>query len=43
VRGPDGLTTHYYDLKFRHRSGKTGYKYACAIHGSMMSGAVIVS
>lgn len=43
VRGPDGLTTHYYQLTFKKRSSSTGWKYACAIHGAMMSGAVIVS
>jgi plastocyanin len=43
VRGPDGLTTHFYDLTFKKRSSKTGFKYACGIHGAMMSGAVIVS
>ena len=43
VRGPDGPTTHFYDLTFKKRSSKTGWLYACAIHGSMMPGAVVVS
>ena len=42
VRGPDGLTTHAYDLKFKRLSPKKGFRYACAIHGAMMSGTVIV-
>jgi plastocyanin len=42
VRGPDGLSTQSYRLTFKHRSS-TGWKYACAIHGAMMSGNVIVS
>lgn len=43
VRGADAPTSHYYDLTFKHRSSKTGFGYACAIHGSMMTGSVIVS
>jgi len=43
VRGPDGLTTAPYDLKFMRVSPKKGFRYACAIHGAMMSGTVIVS
>lgn len=43
VRGPDGLSTRAYNLTFERRSSKTGFKYACAIHGAMMSGAVIVT
>jgi len=43
VRGPDGLTTHFWDLTFKKRSSKTGFGYACAIHGSMMSGWVVVT
>jgi len=42
VRGPDGLTTASYDLKFTRVSPKKGFRYACAIHGAMMSGTVIV-
>jgi len=42
VGGPGGLTTAPYDLKFTHRSGKAGFKYACAVHGGMMSGKVVV-
>jgi plastocyanin len=42
VRGPDGLTTASYDLKFKRVSPKKGFRYACAIHGAMMSGTVIV-
>lgn len=42
VRGPDGLTTRPYDLKFTRVSPKKGFRYACAIHGAMMSGTVIV-
>jgi plastocyanin len=43
VRGPDGLTTASYDLRFMRVSPKKGFRYACAIHGGMMSGTVIVS
>jgi hypothetical protein len=43
VRGPDGLTTAPFDLKFTHTSSKSGFTYACAIHGTMMSGKVIVT
>lgn len=32
-----------YDLKFTHVSNKKGFRYACIIHGAMMSGTVIVS
>lgn len=42
VRGPDGLTTRSYDLRFMQVSPKKGFRYACAIHGAMMSGTVIV-
>jgi plastocyanin len=42
VRGPDGLTTAPYNLRFTRRSGTKGYSYACGIHGSMMSGKVYV-
>ena len=42
VRGPDGLTTAPYDLKFTKLSPKKGFRYACAVHGAMMSGRVIV-
>ena len=42
VRGPDGPSVKPYVLTFTHLSSKTGFKYACAIHGAMMSGAVIV-
>lgn len=42
VRGPDGLTTRAYDLRFMRVSPKKGFRYACAIHGAMMSGTVIV-
>ena len=31
-----------YDLKFTKTSSKTGFKYACIVHGGMMNGAVIV-
>jgi plastocyanin len=43
VRGPDGLTTLPYDLKFKKVSPKKGFRYACAVHGAMMSGRVIVT
>lgn len=43
VRGPDGLTSAPYDLKFVRVSPKKGFRYACAVHGGMMSGRVIVS
>lgn len=43
VRGPDGLSTQSYDLKFKRVSPKKGFRYACAVHGAMMSGRVIVS
>lgn len=42
VRGPDGLSTRAYDLRFMRTSPKKGFRYACAIHGAMMSGTVIV-
>ena len=42
VRGPDGLTVAPYDLKFTRVSPKKGFRYACAVHGAMMSGTVIV-
>ena len=42
VRGPDGLTTASYDLRFKRLSPKKGFRYACAVHGAMMSGTVIV-
>jgi plastocyanin len=32
-----------YDLTFTHASNKKGFRYACIIHGGMMSGTVIVS
>jgi plastocyanin len=42
VRGPDGLSTASYDLKFTKVSPTKGFRYACAIHGAMMSGTVVV-
>jgi plastocyanin len=42
VRGPDGLSTAAYDLRFMRVSPKKGFRYACAVHGAMMSGTVIV-
>jgi plastocyanin len=42
VRGPDGLSTRPYDLKFMRVSPKKGFRYACTVHGEMMSGTVIV-
>ena len=42
VRGPDGLSTSSYDLRFMRTSPRKGFRYACAIHGGMMSGRVIV-
>jgi plastocyanin len=42
VRGPDGLTVAPYDLKFMRLSPRKGFRYACAVHGAMMSGRVIV-
>jgi len=42
VRGPDGLSTRPYDLKFTRTSPPKGFRYACALHGAMMSGTVIV-
>lgn len=42
VRGPDGLSTRPYDLRFMRLSPKKGFRYACAIHGESMSGRVIV-
>lgn len=43
VRGPDGLSLAPYDLRFVRTSPAKGFRYACAIHGAMMSGRVIVS
>ena len=42
VRGPDGLTTAPYDLRFMRVSPRKGFRYACTIHGAMMTGTVIV-
>ncbi len=42
VRGPDGLATAPYDLRFMRLSPKKGFRYACTIHGAMMTGTVIV-
>jgi plastocyanin len=42
VRGPDGLSTASYNLKFKRVSPDKGFRYACAVHGAMMSGTVIV-
>jgi plastocyanin len=42
VRGPDGLSVAPYDLKFMRVSPTKGFRYACAVHGAMMSGTVIV-
>lgn len=43
VRGMDAPTNAAYDLTFKKVSPKKGFRYACAIHGGMMSGTVIVS
>jgi plastocyanin len=43
VRGGDAPTVAPYDLKFMRVSPKKGFRYACAVHGGMMSGTVIVS
>jgi plastocyanin len=42
VRGADAPSTAPYDLKFTKVSPKKGFRYACAVHGAMMSGTVIV-
>jgi plastocyanin len=42
IGGEEAGSVRPYDLRFTKRSIKTGWKYACAVHGSMMSGAVIV-
>ena len=43
VEGVGAPSMAPYDLKFTGRSGKSGFKYACIIHGTMMDGTVIVS
>jgi plastocyanin len=43
VEGAGAPSNAPYDLKFTHKSHKKGFKYACIIHGTMMSGTVIVS
>lgn len=42
VRGGETGSFAPYDLKFTKVSGKSGFGYACAVHGTMMSGAVVV-
>lgn len=42
VEGADAGQVAPYTLKFTKRSGKIGFKYACAVHGSMMHGKVVV-
>ena len=42
--GGRGISSAPYDLKFTHKSPKgSPFKYACAIHGGMMHGKVVVS
>ena len=43
VEGAGALTTAVYDLKFTHKSHRKGFRYACIVHGGMMSGTVVVS
>jgi plastocyanin len=43
VEGVGAPSMAPYDLKFTHLSNKKGFRYACIIHGGMMSGTVIVS
>ena len=43
IEGTATGNTASYDLKFTKTSSKKGFKYACNVHGTMMSGAVIVS
>jgi plastocyanin len=43
VRGPDGRSSVPYNLRFTKVSSSKGFRYACAVHGKMMSGTVIVS
>ncbi len=42
VRGADAHIFAPYTLKFTHTTGKHGFRYACNVHGGMMSGRVIV-
>jgi plastocyanin len=43
VEGAGTPSTATYTLKFTHKSHKKGFRYACIMHGAMMSGTVIVS
>jgi plastocyanin len=43
VEGGGAPSMAPYDLKFTHKSHKKGFRYACIVHGGMMSGTVIVS
>ncbi|HEU5034299.1 MAG TPA: hypothetical protein VFT62_06015 [Mycobacteriales bacterium] len=43
VKGAEVGNTTPWTLRFVHRSGKHGFHYACNVHGTMMSGRVIVS
>jgi plastocyanin len=42
AEGAGTPTNAPYDLTFTHASHKKGFRYACIIHGGMMSGTVIV-
>jgi plastocyanin len=41
--GPGTLSQASYDVKFTATTGKKGFRYACIVHGGMMSGTVVVS
>jgi len=43
VEGAGALTKAAYDLKFTHTSHAKGFRYACIVHGGMMTGTVVVS
>jgi len=43
IEGMAAGRTATYDLKFTHRSNKKGFRYACNVHGGMMTGTVVVS
>jgi plastocyanin len=43
VEGAGAPSNASYDLKFTKASPKAGFKFACIVHGGMMSGAVHVS
>jgi plastocyanin len=43
IEGPGTLSSASYSVRFTKTSTKKGFRYACIVHGGMMSGTVIVS